>query len=256
MSNYLYFIRLQVRRLSKTLLAGMIYFACSFTCKAILQSHPDTTYSPAAIMPQENLRDFNRNSVAWGGSFVEGDITRGRDEGELMISTAYARNLSRSISIEAALHYVGVARYLQFQGRFTDDTARYISNAWIGDITAFIAPFNGTLERLRFGAGPTLRWYSSLGANQRPRLYVSPQGDTTRFPVIANVQYTESILAGFHGIVEYVIPLPSIRGLEIVIRSQLHLLFPPGHDISGGGEPARFGRLGSASIGAFVRFGW
>lgn len=254
MFNSLYFVRLQRQCLSKVLLLGMVFFTYPLICTATLQLHPDTTYSPAATVPQENYRDFYRNSIAWGVSFVEGDITRNRDEGELMISTAYTRNLSRNTSIEAALHYVGVARYRQFQGRFTDDTARYISSAWIGDMTIFVAPFNGTLERLRFGIGPTLRWYSSINANQRQRFYVSPQGDTTRFPAISNVQFTENILAGVHGIIEYVIPLQSNYGLDVVVRSQFHLMFPSGS--VDGGEPAIFGRLGSASIGAFLRFSW
>lgn len=244
---------LQVQCFSKMVLLGMIFFICPLICTAALQLHPDTTYSPAAAVPQENHRDFSHNSIAWGASFVEGDITRGRDEGELMISTAYTRNLSRSTSVEAALHYVGVARYLQFQGRFTDDTARYISSAWMGDLTVFAAPFSGTLERLRFGIGPTLRYYSVIAANQRQRFHVNSQGDTTFLP--ANVQYVENILAGVHGVIEYVIPLQSNQGFDIVVRTQLHLMFPPSHNI-GAGDRSGFGRLGSASIGAFLRFGW
>jgi hypothetical protein len=254
--NSLYFIRLQRQCLSKAVLLGIVFFTYPLICTATLQLHPDTTYSPAAAVPQENYRDFYRHSIAWGANFVEGDITRGRDEGELMISTAYARNLSRNASIEAALHYVGFARYRQFQGRFTDDTARYISSAWIGDMTIFAAPFNGVLERLRFGIGPTLRWYGSIIANQRQRFYVSPQGDTTRFPATSNIQYSENILIGVHGIIEYVIPLQSNHGIEIVVRSQLHLMLPPSHYIGSGGEPNNFGSLGSASIGAFLRFSW
>jgi hypothetical protein len=190
--------------------------------------------------------------AGWGGSFHEGDATLGRDEGELMLSMLYARNLSPRTECEFSLNYIGVQRFRDWQGRVLPSD-KYISVSWTADATLMAQPFSGLFERVRFGAGLSARYHAYTTTTQDGgSVNLGPAGDT--LSVIAptrGLKLYQGLMLGANIKAEYMLPLSEV--IDFSLRGQIHLFFPP--FVYTSSPPRRLG-IGGGSIGVFLRFNW
>jgi hypothetical protein len=181
--------------------------------------------------------------AGWGLSHIEGDATRGRDEGELLLSAFYSTPLMAHLGMEIAVHYCGTQRFFEFRGRPSRDSSRYISVFWIADATLFGRPFSqGILHSLFLGIGPSLRWLTYLdGPNQRS---IGPITYT-----VAN--FYEEFLLGCNIKADYTMLTNNI--FDLYVRGQVHIFFIPLFTSSDSPMRPNGAPGGSASIGAFLR---
>jgi hypothetical protein len=227
---------------------------------AVLLSGRNQAQSSSQTLSVPSLENIDtttilRHHAGWGVSWVEGDATLGRDEGEFLLSTFYGYSLSKNTTIELSLQYLPVQRFYSIRELSSPNdslTTGFTSLSFYSDVSFFAENFSTAdfWKSLRIGGGISLRTTTMmLMPNAHIVNFANPNVPFVK-GVYRDVRYSQRFNAGFNLKAEYSFPLS--KALELTVRGQLHLL------------PIRintnntFGSatVGSLSLGGFLRFNW
>jgi hypothetical protein len=229
------------------LLLGILSYSVGFAQEYNHSQQKDTL---GQAFPQD--RGSIKHYFGWGGNIAEGDITFGRDQGELLLSFLYSQKIAPTNEIEISLHRLAVQRYRDFNGRILPDSLPYTALTWQGDVSWMFQPFTGIFKNIRIGIGPTLRLHTLNLVDKQYASKIISTKDTINVPSLEQTVFTELFSIGANIKAEYLIPLS--ENVELGVRGQLHTFLPPIHS-HGMFQFAVSQVSGLASAGAYIRVG-
>jgi hypothetical protein len=161
-----------------------------------------------------------------------------------LFSMLYAQQLNEKSEYEIALHYTSVQIFFPERNVFIapSNLPHGISTAWQADVTWRVQPFEGTLQSLRLGIGPSVQFWSRILTQPSVATPALPSGSP---PIPFQTTYRNRTSFAIHGKAEWL--LLQLSQYDIAIRAQMHLFADP---LSGATDFPTVGGMGS--LGFFL----